>query len=131
LLLQSRVGLHLGNLSLCLLHLSLGQPHLRRCKIRVLFAFALLRQRLRGLLYEVVNESIELAAITERRKRELDHATCKLGSALARCKQGLDSSARIGKSSQELCPALLLRHLVCHDGGVCLNLDGECPRLLV
>src|SRR5690606_25053446 len=60
LLLQSRVGLHLGNLRLGLLHLSLSQAHLSRCKIAVLFAFALLSKRLRGLLNELINETIKL-----------------------------------------------------------------------
>src|SRR5690606_173993 len=101
LLFQSCVGLNLGNLRLGLLHLSFSQAHLRRCQIRVLFAFALLRQSLRGLLNELINESVKLTTGPERRKRELDHAAGKLCSALARCKQGLNGGARIGKSSQE------------------------------
>src|SRR5690606_22162544 len=65
LLFQSRVGLNLGNLRLGLLHLSLSQAHLSRCKVRVLFAFALLRQSLRGLLNELINESVKLTTGTE------------------------------------------------------------------
>src|SRR5690606_7758770 len=131
LLFQSRVCLNLGNLRLGLLHLSFSQAHLSRCQIRVLFTFALLSKGLRGLLNELINETIKLTTGTERRKRELDHAAGKLCPAFTSSKQRLNGGARIGKSSQELRPAPLLRHFVGHDGGVGLDLDGERPRLLI
>src|SRR5690606_27571897 len=67
LLLKSRVGLHLGNLRLGLLHLSLGQPHLSRCKIRVLLTFALLSKGFWCTLNKLIDESVKLTPGPERR----------------------------------------------------------------
>src|SRR5690606_34389114 len=107
LLFQSRVGLHLGNLRLGLLHLSFSQAHLSRRQIRVLFAFALLGKGFWCTLNKLIDESVKLTTGPERRKRKLDHATCKLRTALARCKQGLNGGTGIGERCQEFCPALL------------------------